>query len=78
MYKIKIKLTTPELVADFINICSKYNCDINVYDGRVVLDGKSIIAMFAINQGKEIEVQAITSDENVISSFINDMRKFEV
>lgn len=78
MNKKKIKLLTPEMISDFINICSKYDCDINVYDGRVTLDGKSIIAMFATAQGKTLEVQAISSDESVISSFIKDMRKFEV
>lgn len=78
MNKLKIKLSTPEMVGDFINVCSKYECDINVYDGRVMLDGRSIIAMFSITQVKPLEVQAISSDENVISSFMEDMRKFEV
>ena len=77
MHKIKIKLTTPELVADFINICSKYDCDINLYDQRNIVDAKSIIGVFAVTQGKEIEVQAITSDEIVILEFIKDMKKFE-
>lgn len=78
MNKKKIKLSTPEMVADFINVCSKYECDINLYDGRSILDAKSIIGVFGIMQGKVIEVQAISSDENVILSFIEDMRKFEV
>lgn len=78
MQKIKIRLITPELIVEFINICSKYSCDINLYDGRNILDGKSLIGVFAIAQGKIIEVQAISSDESVISSFVEDMRKFEV
>ena len=78
MQRVKIKFSTPELIAEFINICSKYECDINLYDGRNILDGKSLMGVFAIAQGKEIEVQAISSDESVISSFIEDMRKFEV
>lgn len=78
MNKKEIKLTTPEMISDFINICSKYDCDINVYDESNILDGKSIVGIFAIAQGKVIEVQAISSDESVISSFIEDMRKFEV
>lgn len=32
------------MVADFINVCSKYECDINLYDGRNIIDGKSIIS----------------------------------
>lgn len=78
MNKVKIRLTTPEFIAEFINICSKYNCDINLYDQRNIIDAKSLIGVFAITQGKVIEVQAISSDESVISSFIEDMRKFEV
>lgn len=34
--------------------------------------------MFSITQGKVIEVQAISSDKSVISSFVEDMRRFEV
>ena len=78
MQRIKIKLSTPELIAEFIKICSKYDCDINLYDGRNILDAKSLIGVFAIAQGKPLEVQIISSDENVIYHFINDMRKFEV
>ena len=78
MQKIKIKLATPELIAEFINICSRYECDINLYDQRNIIDAKSLIGVFAVTQGKEIEVQAISSDESVISSFIEDIRKFEV
>lgn len=78
MNKKKIRLSTPEMVSDFINICSKYDCDINLYDGRNIIDAKSIIGVFAIAQGKVIELQAISSDESVILSFIKDMRRFEV
>lgn len=78
MNRLKIKLSTPEMVSGFINACSKYDCDINLYDGRNILDAKSIMGVFGVAQGKVIEVQAITSDESVISSFIEDMRKFEV
>lgn len=81
MNRLKIKLSTPEMVCDFINVCSssKYDdYDINVYDNSNVIDGKSIVGIFAITQGKEIETKIITDDKSVISSFIEDMRKFEV
>lgn len=81
MNRLKIKLLTPEMVADFINVCSstKYDdYDINVYDNSNVIDGKSIVGIFTIAQGKEIETKIVTEDRSVISSFIEDMRKFEV
>lgn len=77
MNKKKNKLSTPEMVSEFINVCSKYDCDINLYDGRNLIDAKSLIGVFAIAQGKAIEVQVISSDESVILKFIEDMRKFE-
>ena len=78
MNKIKIKLQTQEEYAEFINICSSYNCDINIYDGRNVVDAKSAMGVFNIPQGKIIEVQAITSDESIVVDFIKNIRKFEV
>ena len=78
MNKMRIKLRTIDDTNDFINICSKYDCDINVYDGSNIIDAKSAIGMFCIPQGKEIRVQAISSDENTIVAFVNEMRKFEV
>lgn len=78
MHKIKIKLSSPEMVSDFIKVCSKYECDINLYDQRNIIDAKSLISVFAITQGKVIEVQAISSNEDIIADFINDMKKFEV
>lgn len=81
MNRLKIKLSTPEMVCDFINVCSssKYDeYDINLYVGRSIIDAKSIVGVFAIAQGKEIETKVITDDRSVISSFIEDMRKFEV
>jgi len=60
LQKIKIKLSTPELIAEFINTCSKYECDINLYDGRNILDAKSLIGVFALAHGKPLEVQIIS------------------
>lgn len=77
MNKIKIRLTTPEQITEFINICSKYDCDINLYDGSTVIDAKSIIGVFSFPQGKELEVQAITSDEDTIIRFSKDMERLE-
>lgn len=78
MNRIKIRFCEPEMVTEFVNICSGYSCDINLYDDKNIVDAKSVIGVFAILFGKIVGVQAITSDESVISRFIEDMRKFEV
>lgn len=78
MNRIIIEFNTPEEVADFINICSKYISDINIYDGHIAVDAKSIISMFKIAEGKHIEVEMISYDENEIERFKNDIKKYEV
>lgn len=78
MSRTKIKLATPEDITDFVNICSRYECDVNIYDGSTTVDAKSIIGVFSIQQGKVVEVQAITSDENVVVEFLENIRKYEV
>ena len=74
----KIKLVTPEDITDFVNMCSKYECDVNIYDGSTIVDAKSMIGVFSIQQGKVVEVQAITSDENIVVEFLENIRKYEV
>lgn len=78
MKRITIKFDTPEEVADFINICSKYISDINIYDGHIAVDAKSIVSMFKIADGKHIEVEMISCNENEIERFENDIMKYRV
>lgn len=78
MNKRKIRLKTPEETTEFINICSTYSSDINVLDGSIELDAKSIVSMFSIANGKVVEVEIISSDEKEIERFIDKTRKFEV
>lgn len=78
MNRTKIKLESPEQVTEFINLCSKYNNDINLYDGSVVIDAKSIIGVFGIQEGKEIEVEMLGVDQEEIKDFIKKIREYEV
>ena len=78
MYRKKIRLLTPDSIAEFVKICCKYSCDINIYDGRSVIDSKTIIGVFTISQGKEVEVEINSVDENDVVGFLNDIKKYEV
>lgn len=78
MIKEKVVFNTPDAIADFINICSKYDCDIYLYDDKNIINAKSLMGVFAVAQGKPIEVQIVSSNEDIIVSFISDIRKFKV
>ena len=55
-----------------------YDCDINIYIDKIIIDAKSVVGVFGTIPGEKVKVQAMTMDESVISSFVEDMRKFEV
>lgn len=78
MNRTKIKLKSPEQVSEFINICSKYNNDINLYDRSVVIDGKSVIGVFGIQEGKEIQVEMLGADKDEIEDFCNKIKEYKV
>lgn len=78
MNKIKIKFNSPEEVTEFVDICNCFISDINVWDGHITLDAKSVVSMFGIAEGKYIDVEMISSDKDEISRFIIDINKFEV
>lgn len=78
MNRTKIKLESPEKVTEFINLCSKYSNDINLYDGHVSIDGKSTIGVFGIQAGKEIEVEMLGDDKYEIKEFMKRIREYEV
>lgn len=77
-YMKNIKLTTQKMIAEFVDVCSKYRSDINIYDGRNIIDAKSLLGVFAISQGKEVKVNIVSYDKNEIIDFLKDIRKFEV
>lgn len=75
---MKIRLKTPEETTEFINICSAYDSDINVLDGSIMLDAKSIVSMFGITNGKIVEVEMISNNKKEVERFVERIRKFEV
>lgn len=76
--KMKIKLSSPEDTASFVNICNEFESDVDVWDGHISIDAKSIVGMLRIADGKIITANIHTSDPNEIKAFIDMIRKFEV
>ena len=78
MKSIEIKFKTPEETTEFINICNSFISDINIYDGSIAIDAKSIVSVFSLSQNKPVRVEMISCDEGEINRFIDKIRKFEV
>lgn len=64
-----IKLNTIDDVKEFVNVCSKYDVDIDVKQGKFTVDGKSILGIFSLNLMDQLDVYILTQDEIVIRDF---------
>ena len=73
-----IKLNTIDDVKEFVNICSKYNVDIDVKHGKFAVDGKSILGIFSLNLMDKLDVYILTQDERVIGDFRKKISKWNV
>ena len=52
-----ILLSSINDVKNFVNIVSKYDCDIDLSSGRYVVDAKSIMGIFSLDLSKPITVE---------------------
>lgn len=74
-----IRLRTIEDVNDFVSICSKYqDSDIDVKQGRQIINGKSILGIFSLNLLENLIVIIDTENENSKIGFYNNIQKWKV
>lgn len=79
--KIKIldvSLNTIEKVKKFTSIVNSFDCDVDVLQGRYIVDGKSIIGIFSLDLTKTITVEIESNDEKEINRFLENMEEFRI
>ena len=76
MNKIKIRLYNEETIEKFVKIASTFVSDVNVYDGSIVVDGKSVLGMYAIGCPKDVEVYINADSVEEERKFYAEMEKF--
>ena len=64
MKTFEISLASIGDVKDFVNIVSKYSCDIDLKSGRYIVDAKSIMGIFSLDLSKPIDLN-IHADNDV-------------
>lgn len=75
MKAVKIKLSLAENVKTFVNIVSRYDFDIDLREGRHVVDAKSMMGIFSLNLAKPVTME-IYSDS--CEGLMDDIRSFVV
>lgn len=73
----KVKISTIDNVKTFSRICEGFNCDIDVYAGRYIVDGRSILGILSFDLTKTLNVKINTGDEEVIEKFSDAIKEFK-
>ncbi|MBQ9737650.1 MAG: HPr family phosphocarrier protein [Clostridia bacterium] len=62
MKKFSILLSSINDVKNFVNLVSRFDCDVDLVSGRYVVDAKSIMGIFSLDLSKPIDVEIHNDD----------------
>lgn len=73
---LDVLLNTINKVKKFTTITNKFDCNIDVLQGRYTVDGKSIMGVFSLDLTKTVIVEIDSDDEKEIDKFLDMMEEF--
>ena len=76
--KIKIKFKDQEWASLFVKNMNTLPCDVNIFDGKMAFDAKSILAVLNLDFRKEFLVECITDKKEIYEKFRELLGLFEV
>ena len=68
MGEMKLTFKTPEEIYEFVNTVSKYEFDVDVRRGRVVVDAKSLLGIMHLGLNSTLELQVHSDNCEKIQS----------
>lgn len=68
MSEMKLTFKTPNEIVEFVNTVSKYEFDVDVRRGRVVVDAKSLLGIMHLGLNSVLELTMHTGDGNELRS----------
>lgn len=74
--KIKIKLNTAEKIKRFLQVTRSFLSDIDIMTDRAIVDGKSVLGIYALNLSDDTYVRIISDDVAECRNFDAAMEEF--
>ena len=71
MKTVQISLNSIDKVKSFVNDITKFDYDFDLVSGRYVIDAKSIMGIFSLDQSTPIKLQAHTEDPEALIKAID-------
>ena len=57
MSDVKLTFKTPDEIVEFVNTISRYDFDVDVKRGRIVVDAKSLLGIMHLGLNSTLELQ---------------------
>lgn len=76
MKTVNIKINDVSKVKNFVNINSKFDCDLDLIAGKYVIDAKSIMGVFSIDLSKVLQLNIQSDDEDTINEYLEAIDKY--
>ena len=73
---LDVLLNTIDKVKRFTNIANKFDCDVDVIQGKYTVDGRSILGIFSLNLTDTVTVEIENDNEKQIDRFLKKMEEF--
>ena len=73
-----ILLETVKSANEFVDVCEQFEEEVDYKYNRYIIDGKSIMCILSCDLNKPAEVEILTDDPEVISSFEKAIEKWIV
>lgn len=74
---MNIKFTNINQIPDFVELMEKFSPDVDVVDGRCVIDGKSLNGVLSLGLYKDFDVYIHTNDEDIMNEFAETVTKYK-
>ena len=77
MEKIKINLDTSDKIKRFLKTTRSFESDIDIMTDRAVIDGKSVMGVYALNLSDNTYVNILSDDTEECEKFTMAMEEFK-
>ena len=73
MKKVQIKLVTVEDIRNFVNIMAKYNGELDLQQGRYIVDARSLMGIFSLDLLKPVDFVIHSDCEDTVNAVLADI-----
>jgi len=74
---LRVKFENMKEIAQFVRLCEQFSEEIDVTDGRYIVNGKSIMGVSMISVSPNINATIITDNENKVAEFEEVLSPFD-